>query len=170
MSWSLFGIAVVATYLVQGGVVAVLDPRLFGQPFIDLLLALVLVYGLLAPIDGARIAGLLIGLAADLGNTGAFGVHTFACGLAVLMVTAWRETLRVNRWPVRLALCAAAGTAAQIAIAAHRWFWQGTGEPAGLLLAGVLLTGVTAALIASVVVVLPGFPRQRPRARGFSGR
>ncbi len=170
MSWALLGIALLVTYVLQTAVVNVLDPRLLGQPPVDLFLALALVYGLRAPRDDARIAGFLVGLAQDFSGVGPLGIHAFALGLTALLLTSNRDVFRINIWLVRLILAFIMALPAQFVLAAHVRLWLGSAEPAASLLLGGLLTAFAAALLAATATALPWLSAARTASRGSSAR
>lgn len=151
MSWTLLGISLVIAYLLQTTVLGVVGAQLFGmQPF-DLLLALALTAALLMPRDDARLAGLAAGFAADFAGTGAFGVHAFAFGVGALVLTAWRDAVRLDIWFVRLPLACGAAIAAEWLLAAHMAYWQGSNLSLLTLLARGTVVAILAAVIATIL-------------------
>jgi hypothetical protein len=142
MSWLAFLAALVVTLLVQ-----TTAGRMLSLPPLDLLLALALVYGWAAPVQDARLAALLSGLAGDLMTEGPLGM---------------RET--VNRQPgwVRLLIGFVAALAGQVLIALHLHFVQGgnTGAWQQALTLAVLLSA-GAALLAAIITHWTPLPARR---------
>lgn len=172
MSWGVFILALLATSVLQAGVVDVLAPELFGHAFLNLYLVLALTVGLRAPRDDARLAALLTGLLADLAGSGAFGIHTFALGLAAFLVTMWRDALRTQMWAARVILAFFAAIPAELLVSLHVRFWQLPPGPfsAGQMTAGAIMTATVAALIAATITEFPQFKDRRRLGRRFSMR
>jgi len=158
MSWGLCALGLLLAYLVQS---AVLSP--FGPEWLDLLLVFALIVGLTAPVHEARLAGWITGLAQDVGTSGPLGLHAFALALAIIALTHLRELVNRELWWVRVVVSLIVAFPAQIVIQLHLRFWQGAALTWPGMLMDALVAAAVGALLAGLLVGLPGLLRRRPR-------
>lgn len=158
MAWGLFALALALTYVLQTAVLPAWAP-----PQLDLLLTLALVCGLAAAPPDARLAGWITGLAQDIGTSGPLGLHALALGLAVVVLGHLRETVNRELWWVRSLVAFAVAWPAQLIILLHARFLQDAALSWPTLLGQSLLTAAVAALLAGLLVGLPGLWRRRQR-------
>jgi rod shape-determining protein MreD len=170
MSWSIFFAALVGVYVVQMSIVRIVGLHVLGHEPVDLFLVLMLIYGLLAPRDDARLAGVLCGLGADLGGSGPLGIHMLCLGLGAWLLTNWRDALRTHVWSVRAVVGFLPALLAEVAGAIHERYWTATSMGLGSLLFGGLLTALVATVLAATITGLPGMPRSRSRPRAAAWR
>ena len=169
MSWVGLLAAVIVTLLMQTTVCRMGDLPLVD---LDLMLVLALVYGLLAPVNDARLAGWIIGLATDLMTEGPIGIYALALGLTALLVTLLRETMNRRLWWVRLLIGLLAAVPGQLLVLLHLRFIQGAQVGAWweMLWSAVILSAA-AALLAALITSLPRLaPRHRTTSRIVRGR
>ena len=167
MSWAGLAAAVVVAVLLQTTVCQMGELPLVD---VDLLLTLALVYGLLAPVQHARIAGWIIGFAYDLTTEGPLGIHALALGLTALLLTLMRESVNRSLWRVRLLICFAAAVPGQLLVPLHLRFVQGANAGAGwqIALSAVMLS-LTAAVLAALITGIPPLaPRKRAIRRSWT--
>ncbi len=93
MTWTRFGLALLAVYVVQ----TVIVPLLPLGP-LDLFTVLVLLVGMLAPTPEARLAAWITGLAQDIGSVDPLGLHAFCQGLTGWVLSRLRERFNVEVW------------------------------------------------------------------------
>ncbi|WP_320046854.1 hypothetical protein [uncultured Ilyobacter sp.] len=151
MAWGGFAIALFFTYLLQVGVVSILD-----FPAVDLFLAFALLCSLFAPTHDARIAAFLIGLAQDLGSADALGIHAFTLGLTAVLLTYIRELGNMHVWWVRGLAAVLAAWPGQLLYLLHLYYWAGTGVIS--IRGAVYAAGVTAIVVAVLIMFVPSLP------------
>ena len=161
MPWGLFSLALLLAYVLQTAVLQHFD----NLAWLDLLLALALACGLMAPIAEARLAGWITGLAQDIGTDGPLGLHALAAGLAVLALTALRELVNREVWWVRWLAALAVALPAQLLVQLHDRYLQGAAVTWGLMVGHALETALAAALLAALA---PGVSRLLKRRRRYS--
>jgi cell shape-determining protein MreD len=155
--WGFFAALLVAL-LLQSTVLNAFSVR----PF-DLLFALALVCGLLAPVHEARLAAWTCGLVQGLDGISPLGVHALAYGLAGAILTSIRASMNLELWWVRLLIALAAACPAQMLVLLHLRFWEGA---ATLTLWRILLMAIgTAFAAATLAALLTGFPGLLLRSR-----
>ena len=169
MSWVGLLAAVIVTLLMQTTVCRMGDLPLIA---LDLMLVLALVYGLLAPVHDARLAGWIIGLATDLMTDGPIGIYALALGLTALLATQLRETMNRRLWWVRLLIGLLAAVPGQVLVVLHLRFIQGAqGGAWGEMLWSAVVLSAAAALVAALITSLPQLvPRHRTTSRIVRGR
>jgi len=150
MSWAIYALALLVTFLLQGGVVNVVGPELLGHPPIALYLALALLLGLVMSRDEARLAALGVGLLQDLTSAGPVGIHTFTCGLAAMVVSGWRDGA-LFPWPARFVVGLTGGLLAAVVRALFERYWSGAAASLSGLLLGAVVTAVVAAAVAATL-------------------
>jgi len=154
MPWMLFSLALAATFLVQTAAMHLAAPR-----WLDLLLTLALICGLMAPVTEGRLAGWITGLAYDIGGAGPLGLHALALGLAVVIVGSLRDMVNRSLWWVRWLIAAVAALPAQLLVELHFKYYQG----ASISWSQVLLGSAAAALLAAWFAGLPVYSNRRTR-------
>lgn len=169
MSWAVYALALLVTFLLQGGVVNVVGPELFGHPPIDLYLALALLLGLVMGRDEARLAALGVGLLMDLTSTGPVGIHTFTCGLAAMVVSGWRDGA-LFPWPARFVVTLIGGLLGAVVRALFEHYWSGAAASLSGLLLGAVVTAVVAAAVAATLCGRRWFTRGGRGLRESRGR
>lgn len=162
MPWGAFAIALVLTYLVQTGVLA-----LFGFRHFDAFLVLALLCGLRAPTYDARIAAWIVGLGQDLGSVDTLGIHAFTLGLTGLLLTYLRRVLNVSVWWVRALAALLAAWPGQVIYQMHLHYYGPAHADVSLgsLLLSATLTALVAAVLAMLIDTLPWVMRRRRRLR-----
>lgn len=165
MRWGWFALALLVTFVVQTAVLPFAHLE-----FLDLLLVLALVFGLAAPVADARLAGWVVGAAQDLGTDGPMGLHAFALGLAVLALTYLREWVNQYLWWARWLAMFVVAYPAEVLIHLHQRFLQGARLTWLGLVLDPLFTAAVAALVALVVLALPGLFGRRARRRSAAAR
>ena len=163
MNWVGLVAALLVTLLVQTTLA-----RLGDLPLIelDLLLVLALLYGLLAPVQDARLAALLIGFAVDLTTEGAVGIYAFSFGLTGLLLTWMREVVNRQLWWGRLLITFLAALPGQLLIVLHLRFVQRAAlGTVWQMLVSVVLVSATAALVTVLLTFLPPLAPRRHLAR-----
>lgn len=168
MSWAGLAAAVIVAVLLQTTVCQMGELPLVD---VDLLLILALIYGLLAPVQHARIAGWIIGFAYDLTSEGPLGIYALALGLTALLLTLMREVVNRHVWHVRLLICFMAALPGQLLVPLHLRFVQGGHVGSGwqVVFSAVMLS-VTAAALAALITGLPPLaPRKRAPRRSWTG-
>ncbi|MBK9118557.1 MAG: hypothetical protein IPM18_02995 [Phycisphaerales bacterium] len=165
MPWWPFGFALLAAYILQ----ATLVGWLRCGSWVDLLLMLALVVGLAAPTVEARLAGWLTGLAADFQSVGPLGLHAFAFGLALYVLTLLREQVNREVWWVRWLAAFVVAFPALLLVRIHERVYQGlAGLTAWRMLEQSVLSAATAALVAALVLALPAMARWRSRRGSYA--
>ncbi len=154
MPWTLFGLALAATFLVQTAAMHLAAPR-----WLDLLLTLALVCGLMAPVADGRLAGWITGFAYDIGGTGPLGLHALALGLAVIIASSLRDMVNRSLWWVRWLIAVVAAVPAQLLVEWHFKYYQG----GDFVWSQVLIGSAAAALLAAVIAGLPAYSKRRKR-------
>ncbi len=164
MNWTRFGLALLAVYVAQTVVVPLLP---LGA--LDLFTVLVLLCGMLAPVQEARLASWITGLAQDIGSVDPLGIHAFCQGLTGWVLTRLRDLFNVDIWWPRGVGAFLAAFVGQFAYHLFRAVWMKDG---GLgWLAMFAHAGLTALLASAVMVALTSTPRlsvrrfRRHRAR-----
>lgn len=158
MQWGWLVLAIVIVLVVQTSVAG-----LSGLPWLNLLFAMALVIGLVAPAPDARLAGWLIGFASDLQSAGPVGLNAFAFGLAVAGLTYLRELVIRHhwwaRWLIGLLVALPVQLILQIYLNAGKdgYFWRTAGE--------ALATSLFASLLAAIIVGLPSLAGSRRGGR-----
>ncbi|MFH1747563.1 MAG: rod shape-determining protein MreD [Planctomycetota bacterium] len=163
MNWMGLLAALVVTVLLQTTVCRLEDIPLID---VDLMLVLALLYGLLAPVNDARIAAWLIGLTCDLTTDGPVGVHALALGLTGLFITQMREVVNQRIWWARALIAFLAALPGQLLIPLHLRYMQNAGANVGSLWAiiiSAILISLTAALL---LALLTRMPLLSPRRHG----
>lgn len=165
MPWGLLALVLILTYVLQTAVVPA-----WALPALDLLLTLALVCGLVVSPPDARLAGWITGLAQDIGSSGPLGLHALALGLAVMGLGRLREMVNRELWWVRALIAFVVAWPAQLLVLLHARFMQDAALSWPALLGQSLLTAVVAALLAALLVGVPGLWRRRQRHYTFSRR
>lgn len=158
MPWVKFSLALLATFLLQTTLV-----RVMRIEYVDLLLVMALLCGLLAPLRDARIAAWIVGFTQDLGSLGALGIHALALGFTGLILTTLRELVNLKVWWVRLLICLAAALPGQFVYTLHFGLQAETG---GAAWTAALASSLWISLIASIsAAAITGIPRVYRKAR-----
>jgi hypothetical protein len=161
MRWGWLVLTIVFVLIVQTAVAG-----LAGLPWLNLMFAMALVIGLVAAAPDARLAGWLVGFAADLQSAGPIGLNAFAFGLAVAGLTYVRELVIRHHWWARWLIGLVVAFPVQLILqtylnAGHGvFFWRTLGE--------ALATSLFASLLAAVMVGLPSLTGKRDGKRGHS--
>ena len=158
MRWILFIVALVVVHLVQ----TTLLP-FFAPAWVDLMIALAVLCGLVAPSTDARLAAWIVGFAIDLDSDGPLGLHALALGLAVLGLTYLREWVNLGAWWVRWLIGFAVIFPAQLLVRLHSHFFQADNLSLGQILLMSLATAAASALLAALALVVPSLSGRRRR-------
>ncbi len=158
MFWWRFALVLLVVFVLQTTVLSH-----FAPPVVDLLLTLALWYAWTAPLPEARLAAWLTGFVQDVGTQGPLGLHALSCGLAVWLLTSWRDHVNRDVWWVRWLVGSVAVLPARLLVCVQQRYWQGVaGTWSGMLL-DTLLTAVVVGLLAALAVGLPTLLRRRRR-------
>ena len=165
MQWALYVLALVIAYLAHTTL-----PPAWIPGWLDLLLVIALVCGLAAPAAEARLAGWLAGFAQDVGTVGPLGLHAFALGAAVLLLTLMRDAVNRTLWWVRWLLAFVAAIPTQIVVSIHYRYYQFVETSWWSLITSSLATALAAALIAATITGLPAMLGRKRRGRPAHAR
>lgn len=153
MNWGWMILVVVIALLIQTAVLPSAEQR-----WLDLMLALALVVGLVGPTHDARLFGWVVGFAKDLQSADPIGLHAFVLGLAITALTYLRDMVIRQHWWARWLIGFLVAMTAELitniflyAYAAHGTWWQVLSESVGKAAA----SAAVASFIAAVVVGLP---------------
>jgi rod shape-determining protein MreD len=165
MPWVAFALVLLLALLLQTAVL----PFLPLVSVFDLMLALALVCGLVAPIHDARLACWVVGFVYGLASIGALGVHALAYGCAGVVLTRLRGELNMHVWWGRAILAFLGAWPSELMIRLHMRFWQlALPDPWWSMVGGATLTALLASLLAAALTARPGLlsARRRQRALG----
>ncbi|MBP7744579.1 MAG: rod shape-determining protein MreD [Phycisphaerae bacterium] len=158
MSWRLFIVALLVTYVVQTAIL-----KHFAPEWLNLLLVLALVVGLSAPAIDARLAAWIVGFAVDAGTDGPLGLNALALGLAVLGLTYLREMVNRELWWVRWLAAFLVAMPAQLFVRLYEHYADDTALGWLQLIGQALATSLVAALLAALILHLPALLGRRRR-------
>jgi len=159
MRWILFIVGLLIVHLLQTGVL----PVFHAPGWLDLMLALALLCGLVAPASDARLAAWIVGFAIDLDTAGPLGLHALALGLAVLAQTYLRELVNLGAWWVRWLVSFVVALPAQLLVRLHAHFYFGDDWSLWQLGLMSVTTAAVSALLAALALALPTLSGRRRR-------
>lgn len=162
MPWGALSILIVITLVLQTSVV-----RLLGLESVDLFLALALFLGLTAAVYDARLAAWGIGFVQDLASGGPIGLHAFALGATVWLLTALRGVVNLQAWWARWLVGALSAFPLQIFLVAYMYYTLGTRFALFWTIFSISITALLAALLATLLTQLPLFLEWDRRRRRY---
>lgn len=165
MQWGALCLAIVATYVLQAGML-----WMFGLTWFDPFLLLTLLLGLLTAAPQARLAGWVVGLAQDLGSQDVLGIHAFTLGLTALLATQLRRVFNVNVWWARVVVLLLAAWPPQVLYLLHLNYWVSQRTLSlGVIVERAAWLSVATAAVTMFVLTLPWVVAWRRRRRAMRG-